>query len=65
MYLQLAFLISIPDILGPEDASVTSVSYNLSFSFSMLRKMRFVLQVLDIVKVLCSSMNVPDVHYIT
>lgn len=29
VYLQLAFLISIPGDLGPDDANVTSVSYNL------------------------------------
>lgn len=38
VYLQLAFLMSVPDDLGSEDALVTSVSYNLGFSSSMLKK---------------------------
>ena len=45
---------------------MTSMSYNLGFSFSIFKNLdRFAFQVHKIVEMLCSSVNITDVHYIT
>lgn len=61
-HLQVTFLISVPDDLGPEDASLIRVSYHLGFNSSMLNEADLLSRSIKQPK--CSSMNITDVHYI-